>query len=108
MQFATGSTLATVGFATTNFTGMGGADTAVATAGVGNNAFEGWESRATLGNGSYTRNFSNFSKVSVYGHDDADARSSLVAKLHDTARADAFAAFGDTATLDVDGGTSLD
>ena len=103
IQFATGSILTTSGFATTNFDGLGGADTAVATAGARANVFEGWESKATLSNGSFTRNFANFSKVSVYGNDFDEVYSTLTAKLHDTARADAFAAFGDTATLDVAG-----
>ena len=103
IQFATGSILTTSGFATTNFDGLGGADTAVATAGARANVFEGWESKATLSNGSFTRNFANFSKVSVYGNDSDEVYSTLTAKLHDTARADAFAAFGDTATLDVEG-----
>ena len=47
----------------------------------------------------------NFSKVSVFGNEDENVKSTLVADLHDTAFADAFAAFGNTATMDVEGDT---
>ena len=37
------------------------------------------------------------------GQDDDSIKSTLVATLHDTALDDAFAAYGDTATMDVEG-----
>ncbi len=100
-KFATGAVLSTEGFVDVSFVGNGGEDAALLTVGSGANVFEGWASKATLTNGVVTRALSGFSKVAVYGNEGDD--STLSAKLYDSARDDAFAAFDDTATMDVDG-----
>ncbi|MBR4753006.1 MAG: hypothetical protein IK077_14725, partial [Thermoguttaceae bacterium] len=103
MLFSTGSTLNLNGFSDVSIDGRGGNDSASLVAGVGFNTFDGSLNGAKLTNGSFTRALANFSKVAVFGNEDENVKSTLVADLHDTAFADAFAAFGNTATMDVEG-----
>ncbi|MBQ4194626.1 MAG: hypothetical protein II622_00825, partial [Thermoguttaceae bacterium] len=103
MNYGTGATLNVNGFSSIAVDGRGGEDSAVLIAGRGANAFEGFADSATLTNGSFKRALANFSNVTAMGQDDDSIKSTLVATLHDTALDDAFAAYGDTATMDVEG-----
>ena len=90
-------------FADTTFDGRGGSDVASLAAVAGENKFEGWENAAVLTSANATTKLNGFSNVKVQGMDDETIKSNLSATLHNTARDNAFAAFGDTATFDVDG-----
>ncbi|MDO5309716.1 MAG: trypsin-like peptidase domain-containing protein [Planctomycetia bacterium] len=102
-HFSTGAILNASGFSAVSFDGGEGQDSAVLQAGTKNNVFEGWGNRATLTNGVLTQNVSNVSNVTVYGNDDDDVRSTLLATLHDTEWDDAFTAVGNVATQSVNG-----
>ena len=103
MSYSTGATLKLDRFSDVAIDGRGGNDSACLVAGLGVNTFDGSLTSAKLSNGSFTRALANFSKVSVFGNEDENAKSTLIAELRDTAFADAFAAFGNTATMGVDG-----
>ena len=100
--FSTGSTLVARNFTDMTFDGRGGSDSAVLSAGAGSNAFEGWANSAVMTSASATRTLNGFSNVKVSGVED-ETKSTLVATLHNTARDNAFAAYGDVAEMDVDG-----
>ena len=100
--FESGATIKTSGFASETFDGRGGNDSAAITAGAGANVFEGFAQSATFTNGANTRAFNGFSNVKVFGSE-TEAKSSLVATLHNTAREDVFTAFDDVVEMDVDG-----
>ena len=101
-RFSTGSVLTLSGFNNVAFDGRGGDDSAVLLAGNGANVFDGAWRSASLTNGSFTRTLANFSNVEVRANSESD-KATLVATLHDTALNDAFAAYDDTAAMDVDG-----
>ncbi|MGI6402214.1 MAG: hypothetical protein ACOX0A_08925 [Thermoguttaceae bacterium] len=100
--FSSGSTLKTTGFAETTFDGRGGEDTAELNAVAGANTFEGWANKAVMKSPSSTTTLNGFDSVQVKGAG-SGLKSSLAATLHNTARDNAFAAFGDSFEMDVDG-----
>ena len=70
---------------------------------AGANAFDGAANAAVLTSASATTKLTGFSNVRVYGAEDETLKSTLSATLHNTARDNAFAAYGEVVTMDVDG-----
>ena len=93
-----GKTVEMSGFSTINVNGNGGADTATLTGGAGVNTFTGRSGSAAFSNGTFTRNLTGFSDVSV-GRRSEDDPATYKAVFYDSVGNDSLTADGDTATM---------